>query len=249
MADAHANFAYSTIATAPSPAASGTSLVVGSGDGTLFPAVPFNATVWPDGERPSVTNAEIVRVTGISTDTFTITRTQEGTSARTIVVGDQIAATITAKTLTDVELWDNIIRKPSDETVNGSSTLQNDNDLIVPITADVPTLFKAVIYYTSNATPDFKHDFALSTGTVTQAWRQHIGLGPTTAVIQASQVADLSTTIINAGAGGSALVVRIEGYVHGSATANMIFRWAQNTSDASDTVVKAGSYIAYRALD
>jgi hypothetical protein len=103
MADAHANFAYSTVATAPSPATSGTSLVVASGQGALFPTPPFNATVWPTGAQPLSTNAEIVRVTNISTDTLTITRTQEGTSARTIVVGDQIAASITAKTFTDIE--------------------------------------------------------------------------------------------------------------------------------------------------
>ncbi len=101
--DAHKNLAYSTLATAPSPATSGTSLVVQSGDGALFPAVPFNATVWVAGSQPLVTNAEIVRVTAISGDTFTIVRAQEGTSARTVLVGDQIAATITAKTLTDVE--------------------------------------------------------------------------------------------------------------------------------------------------
>lgn len=106
MADLHKNFAYSTVATAPSPASSGTSLVVATGDGTNFPTVPFNATVWPTGSQPTNANAEIVRVTAISTDTFTITRTQEGTSARSIQAGDQIAAAITAKTLQDVEtLW------------------------------------------------------------------------------------------------------------------------------------------------
>jgi len=103
MPDAHKNFAYSLVATAPSPASSGTSLVVTGGQGTLFPAVPFNATIWPAGVAPTSTNAEIVRVTNITTDTFTITRTQESTSARTVVVGDQIAATVTVKTLTDVE--------------------------------------------------------------------------------------------------------------------------------------------------
>lgn len=103
MADAHKNFAASTVATAPSPATTGTSLVVAAGQGALFPAVPFNATVWPAGTQPTAANAEIVRVTNISTDTFTITRTQESTSARTILVGDQVAATITAKTLTDVD--------------------------------------------------------------------------------------------------------------------------------------------------
>ena len=101
--DAHKNFAYSTVATAPSPASSGTSLVVASGDGAKFPAVPFNATVWPANSQPTTANAEIVRVTGISTDTFTITRATESTSARSIGVGDQIAATITAKTVTDIE--------------------------------------------------------------------------------------------------------------------------------------------------
>lgn len=103
MADAHANFAYSTVATAPSPASSGTSLVVASGNGALFPAAPFNATVWPAGAMPLATNAEIVRVTAKSTDTFTIARSQEGSGARSIGVGDQIAASITAKTLTDAE--------------------------------------------------------------------------------------------------------------------------------------------------
>ena len=101
--DAHKNFAYSTIATAPAPATTGTSLVVQASDGTKFPTVPFNATIWPSGTNPTTANAEIVRVTAIAGDTFTITRIQEGTSARTVIVGDQIAATITVKSLTDIE--------------------------------------------------------------------------------------------------------------------------------------------------
>jgi hypothetical protein len=102
MADAHKNFAYSAVTVAPSPAASGTSLTVA--DGSVFPAVPFNATVWPTGTSPLNSNAEIVRVTNIAGNVLTITRTQEGTSARTILITDQIAAPITAKTLTDAEL-------------------------------------------------------------------------------------------------------------------------------------------------
>lgn len=101
--DAHANFAISAVATAPSPATSGTSLVVTAADGTKFPAAPFNAIIWPTSASPSSSNAEIVRVTAISTDTLTITRAQESSSARTVVVGDQIMAGITAKTLTDAE--------------------------------------------------------------------------------------------------------------------------------------------------
>lgn len=100
--DAYENFAYGTVATAPSPATTGTSLIVGAGQGALFPAAPFNVVVWPTGSQPNATNAEIVRVTNKSTDTFTITREQEGTSARTIVVGDQVAAAWTAKFAEDI---------------------------------------------------------------------------------------------------------------------------------------------------
>ncbi len=103
MPDQHKNLAYSLVATAPSPATSGTSLVVTGGDGILFPTPPFNITVWITGATPLTTNAEIMRVTAISTDTFTVVRAQEGTIARTVVTGDQIAATITAKTLEDAE--------------------------------------------------------------------------------------------------------------------------------------------------
>jgi hypothetical protein len=105
MPDNHKNFAYSTVLTAPSPASSGLSLVVQSSDGAKFPAVPFNASVWPSGVQPTTVNAEIVRVTNIATDTFTIVRAQESTSARSVVAGDQIAATITTKSLTDIETF------------------------------------------------------------------------------------------------------------------------------------------------
>lgn len=101
--DAHANFAVSAVATAPSPATSGTSLVVTAGHGVRFPAVPFNATICPAATQPDPSNAEIVRVTAIATDTLTIVRAQGGTSARTVVATDQIFAGITAKTLTDIE--------------------------------------------------------------------------------------------------------------------------------------------------
>lgn len=116
MSDAHKNFPYSTVATAPSPATTGTSLVLAAGGGALIPAVPFNAVIWPVSVQPLASNAEIVRVTAIVTDTITITRNREGTSARTVVVGDQFAASITAKTLADVEGN----RRPTQDTIINS---------------------------------------------------------------------------------------------------------------------------------
>lgn len=106
--DKHANFAYTSVAVAPSPPSSGTSLTVAAGTGALFPTAPFNCTVWPANPAgglsfPTSTNAEIVRVTAVVGDVLTITRTQEGTSARAISIGDQIGNAMTVKVITDIE--------------------------------------------------------------------------------------------------------------------------------------------------
>lgn len=93
------NFAITTIATAPSPSTTGTTLTVEASAGVIFPIPPFNVTIWPVGEIPLNENAEIVKVTNITGDVFTITRQQEATNARSVQVGDQVAATITAGTV------------------------------------------------------------------------------------------------------------------------------------------------------
>lgn len=93
--DINKPFALSLVATAPSPATSGLTLTVTAGQGASFPSSPFLAPVCPPGVFPTRANSEIVLVTAIATDTFTITRIQEGTSARSIQVGDQIWAGLT----------------------------------------------------------------------------------------------------------------------------------------------------------
>lgn len=87
-------FAYSRVATAPSPANSGLSLVVTSGEGQFFQQrqfqVPYEATIWPYGEEVRAENSEIVVVSGVSGDTITLR--SRGTPRRTILVGDKIVA-------------------------------------------------------------------------------------------------------------------------------------------------------------
>ena len=89
-----ANGAYSLVATAPSPASSGTTVTVTAGTGSRFFA--GKAFVWPASTVPSKANLEVVTISSVSTDTLTIVRAQESSAARTVVVGDQIAQGITA---------------------------------------------------------------------------------------------------------------------------------------------------------
>src|ERR1017187_6566191 len=84
------------------------SVVLVSGGGAKFPAAPFNA-VWynsTDYSNPGDdASAEIVRVTVISTDTLTITRAQESTSAANHNTAGKtytLFAGPTAKLLTDI---------------------------------------------------------------------------------------------------------------------------------------------------
>lgn len=96
MAITRGNLAYGTILTAPSPATSGTSFVLQSGEGAYFPAITTGDELWgtlcPVGQAPSMGTAEIVKVTARSTDTFTIVRAQRGTTARSVAVGWQFFA-------------------------------------------------------------------------------------------------------------------------------------------------------------
>ena len=85
------DFATSTVLTAPSPADSGTSLVVQSGHGARFPAAPFYITAHPPSEFPTLDNAEKILVTAKSTDTFTLDRAEGDTVAMSIEAGWRVS--------------------------------------------------------------------------------------------------------------------------------------------------------------
>ena len=85
------DFATSTVLTAPSTPTAGTSLVVQAGHGVRFPAAPFYVVAHPPAEFPTLDNAEKLLVTAKSTDTFTITRAQGDTTAKSIDVGWRIS--------------------------------------------------------------------------------------------------------------------------------------------------------------
>ena len=86
------NFAKGTVSTTYD--ASATSIVMTTGHAALFPTqVPFNVVWWNSTDYPDPAddpNKEIVTVTGISSDTFTVLRAQEGTSASTKNTGSKV---------------------------------------------------------------------------------------------------------------------------------------------------------------
>lgn len=101
----HKNNAVSSISTPGGINNSATSVSIQSGDISLFPASGnFEITLWPANTNPTAANSEIVLVTsGQGTNTFTITRAQEGTTAKNFNQGDNVGLLMTAKQLTDIE--------------------------------------------------------------------------------------------------------------------------------------------------
>ena len=76
-----------------------TSLSVQSGDGVKFPSAPFQVTLYSSDSA----SGEIVKVTVVSTDTFTIIRAQEGTTAQAWNAGDKVELLVTAKLFDDFQ--------------------------------------------------------------------------------------------------------------------------------------------------
>jgi hypothetical protein len=92
--------------------ASATSFSVSAGEGARFPnpatSGAYNVTIWnftDYGDPSDDPNREIIRVTARSTDTFTVTRAQEGTSAvthNTALKTYKIVLSVTKKTIDDL---------------------------------------------------------------------------------------------------------------------------------------------------
>ena len=91
-----ANLTYTLVATAPSPATSGTTLIVTSGAGSYFPTPPFDLLMWPANTIATRTNSEIARCTGVSTDTLTIVRGAYSTTAQSVAIGWSVGQTESA---------------------------------------------------------------------------------------------------------------------------------------------------------
>lgn len=124
--DSAANFVQVQASTGYSSGA--TSIVLQSGQGSKLPSAPFNLIYWNSTDFPNPANdpnVEIVRVTNISTDTLTITRAQESTSASSKNTGGKtysLVLGITAKMITDIGAALPSGTPVYDEAVSGSGT-------------------------------------------------------------------------------------------------------------------------------
>lgn len=144
-----------------------------------------------------------------------------------------------------------LVQKTSDEIRNNTATLAVDGALFFAMSASTTYVFRMVVYFTGDSTPDFKfghdgpagsvlidihHRFTAPGGT------SFTGVGVLNAYNPSTGVAITATT------GGNS-VLFLDGTIQNGATpGNFEFRWSQNTSNAGNSIVRAGSFIEYRAV-
>lgn len=136
-----------------------------------------------------------------------------------------------------------IIRKTSDETVNGSNTLQNDDALVYALAASEKVVFQCFIAYNSGATPDIKAAFTVP-ASATIVWNTASAVADAGGTVQMRANRTTSGTAMDLqGTGGDATVLLVGTVINSTNAGDLQLQWAQNTSDASDTKVLANSWL------
>lgn len=131
-------------------------------------------------------------------------------------------------------------RKTSDETVNGSAALQDDNELTVAVEASATYLLELHLIQNSGATPGFKLSFSIPTGATWVSGSYNAGSSVANEQFGVMPLVGLSGIT---GAGANSLLI-VRSLITISTTAGSVtLQWAQNTSNASDTIVRSGSWL------
>ena len=139
--------------------------------------------------------------------------------------------------------------KTVDESVTSSTTLQNDDTLLHPVEASTTYEFEALLALTGNVTGDFKMAFTFPAAS-TCYWgavgpsSADAGFGTAGSAQLAATFGSASGTAVAYSGSTTAVVILVKGVLVVSTTpGNLQLQWAQNTSNGTATVVKAGSYL------
>lgn len=127
--------------------------------------------------------------------------------------------------------------KSSDETRQSDTTLTDDSQLLFTPTINKTYSGYITLFYESGATPDFKLACTIPSGATAHRLE---GLWAANAD---NQVSDFETSYFIAMTSGTRSTQLPFKLIMSSTAGDFNFQWAQNTSDASDTKVLAGSLL------
>jgi hypothetical protein len=141
------------------------------------------------------------------------------------------------------------VRKTSDESRAANTTLTTDSELLFAMSANKKYAIRGRIWFDTPAAADFKWR-NVAGGTPTRSYYNWhctpCGSGTET---EGTEITATGTTISILGTGTAGGLIEFDGIVQKeNASNNWVFQWAQNTSNAGNTIVLAGSYIEYMEI-
>lgn len=134
-----------------------------------------------------------------------------------------------------------------DRAVTASTTLVTVPQFTLALGRGERLVLRHTIFYTTNATADFKYRLDVpGTPTIYRTFSEQVPPAAT-AITVAPLTAEADQTLL--AASGTEGFLRITSYIVGGTTSSdagdVIFQFAQNTSDAGATTLRAGSHVEY----
>jgi hypothetical protein len=153
-----------------------------------------------------------------------------------------------------------VVRKTASESLNTSTTLQDDNELLFAVAANDVWQFDLTLYIqaaSAGSTMDFKCGWSLPTSATgywgpvgdTSSTALQFGTGQVGATVAALQAMEGSTTQSFGLHDTGVVGIKLSGVAIIASTAgNVTFRWAQNTSNANNLSVLLNSSLILHKL-
>lgn len=142
--------------------------------------------------------------------------------------------------------------KDIDQTKSNTVNLGDDFAISFFVTAGQTYLMEGYIAYDSSTNADFKHQIFADPGITVSYIAQGIATGATGSVTTVNQLVYDSTDVVAFGGLGvgttNTIAIDIKGYVSAVSNGSIFYRWAQNTAEVSNTVVRAGSWMSLRRV-
>jgi hypothetical protein len=144
----------------------------------------------------------------------------------------------------------NLSLKTVTTTIQSDATLNNDSDLAFPMAAGAKYIIRAMVFFTSDATADFKWRITgPASPTFVKLYRKNVNPDTLTALRADYSLAYSAADVVPGFTAGTDGIVEWDALVHNGTTAgDFVFQWSQNSSNASNTSVQAGSYIEWMVV-
>lgn len=154
------------------------------------------------------------------------------------------------------QLVPSFVQKGSDETVTSNTTLQDDDELFLSLPVATWEITGVIwIFSASTTAGDFKCAFTFPTGTLSySATGYHVNYAAVDGSrdIESFGVVGSSSspsgTVSLGCVAGVSLPVQIRGTLVNSVAGTLGFQWAENSSNSTSTLVKAGSWLKAQRL-